>query len=158
MNIVEFLTEDHEALREERLEIKETLSEEVVRKKMGRYIAHCELHETIEDKFLFPTLMPNLPNKNKPQAKFVASFQKEHERIWNLLVRLHEDIKRKNISSLQEDFQKFFSFVESHVDREEGGLFPVARRLLDSQTLEELGGKAGRYHQRYLAAVAGRKE
>lgn len=148
MNIIEFLIEDHSRLLRDRLELRGSLSEGILlRNKIKRYIADFELHETIEHKFLLLQLK-TLPEKEKLD-ELIVNYEKEHEKIWNLISKLFSVVKTQNFSTIQQLFFEFFAFVEAHVGAEERTFFPTAQKFLDDKILEELGQKAEKYYERY---------
>lgn len=148
MNIIEFLIADHDRLRKDCMEIKNSLSSgKMARERIKHYIGHLELHEAVEQRFLISKLKA-LQECDKLNP-WLTNYEEEHKRMWSFLDELLDVTKMKEFSVIQKTFFDFFTFVESHVLTEEQTFFPAAEKLLDQYTLEECCTEAQRYYERH---------
>ncbi len=88
-------------------------------------------HAEIEETLLFPNLEPHLG-----QAGPLAMMRAEHEEITELL----GDAKGEtDVGALKSIIGELLDLADGHFEKEEGALFPMARKFLDEAALTDLG-------------------
>ena len=153
MKIIEFLTEDHEKLRQDCLEIRKNLNpttqetQKIFREKVKNYIAHFELHEAVEDLYLLKHLQT--PSGPPALKQLLEDYEKGHKKIWESLNALIQQTHHRNSKTLQADFFNFVALIECHTSCEERLYFPIFKQHIDEKTLEHLGEKCKKYYERY---------
>ncbi|MBI5772496.1 MAG: hemerythrin domain-containing protein [Verrucomicrobia bacterium] len=90
-----------------------------------------ERHAAVEDQLLVEPLEPTLLQLGQGE-----NFHDEHDEIDR---HLHAVQHARQVSAARESLLKAVAASRRHFDREERIIFPLAKRLLKSRTLEELG-------------------
>ena len=94
--------------------------------------AMVDSHATLEEKILFSALEPHLGK----DEELLAELGNEHREMALLLTRIEDAADVDQAVHLVEDA---LSSARSHFLKEERLLFPMARSLLDEETLTRLG-------------------
>jgi hemerythrin-like domain-containing protein len=139
MNAITMLTEDHRAVKK-LLDELETTTERGVKTRTelyGRIKQMLTVHEVIEEEIFYPAL------REHPRAKdLVLEAYEEHDVVDTIMGQL---------GSLPVDDEtwgaKATVMIENlrhHIEEEEKEMFPTARRVFDSDELEELGRRMDR--------------
>jgi hemerythrin-like domain-containing protein len=142
MNAIELLKQDHDLMKQlldRTVELEDPIQR---RQALQHIIIDFRSHEEIEEKIFYPAL------KEHPKAKdLVLEGYQEHHVVDLLLEELEEMPPRDErwgakLKVLKEN-------VEHHIEEEEGGMFPIARKVFERDELDTLGSrmaemKAGR--------------
>ena len=134
MNAITMLTDDHRAVQR-LLDELETTTERGIKIRTELYDRIKEMltvHETIEEEIFYPAL------REHPKAKdLVLEAYEEHDVVDSIMSQL---------GALPVDDEtwgaKATVMIENlrhHIEEEEKEMFPTARRVFDSDELEELG-------------------
>lgn len=147
MDIIKFLIRDHIRLRDDLVQIKKNLNRVELPEKINELISHMEIHESVEEKILFPGLSSNVRTQLHPARV-------SHTQIWAMLDQFREVTRLHQTESVQQSFFNFDFSVEAHFNEEEQVLFPIIEKLVDIETLEELGKKAEKFYEKFFVALA----
>ena len=148
MDIIDILIEDHVRLRKDLVRLRQNLAHHNLREQVKSFIANYELHESIEDEILFPSLAALL--KNLPPYQAAAGYEKMHEKIWELMGQLVDALGTVHFEELQKVFFNFAASTEAHFGYEERILFPTIRILVSEETLKDLGRIAKERFDRFV--------
>jgi len=88
-----------------------------------------ERHAAVEETTLFPALARYLGQSVGP----LAVMELEHQEIRQTLARIVD-----GMGTLHADVADFVTVLRDHIAKEDGVLFPLARRLLGEEELERL--------------------
>lgn len=141
MNLTHYLSIQHGIFLEQLKfleELKNSLKdrESLALKQVAFSIARVvEQHGNMEEKFLFPALVPHL---GKKEWGPVQATEFEHKEIRNILAALNETDDPR---SIRIEAAKFILFLRDHIAKEERVLFPLAQKLVGDERLEALGKK-----------------
>jgi hemerythrin superfamily protein len=133
MDALELLKKDHETVKE-LFEKAEGNNNEKQQKKLFEQIkTELETHTHIEETVFYPAVA-----KIDELKDMVLESLEEHKQVKTLL---------REMENLTEDSEKFgpklkvlMENVEHHAEEEEEGkMFPKVRKLMDTETLEQLG-------------------
>jgi hemerythrin-like domain-containing protein len=91
-------------------------------------------HAQMENELLFRALESHLPADSGP----LAVMRMEHDEIEGTLGRLQEV---KDLTEARNMLVHAIQTAREHFAKEEQVLFPMAKQMLDSHTLEQLGAK-----------------
>ena len=141
MNIIDFLTEDHEKLRRQLKKIHQCLSQSCLRDKIEGFIKSYRLHESVEGKILFPSLLEILIDYPDRRA-LIANYEQTHKDMWKLMDRMMKSLEFSSFEILQQLFFEFSASAEMHLGQEERTLFPMIREYVKEETLEDWGCRA----------------
>ncbi len=141
MNIIDFLIEEHEKMRRQLVVIRQCLSQACLRDKVEGFVKEYKLHESIEDKVLFPPLIEIFARSPEKKA-VVVDFEQSHRDIWKSMKHLTEALDRSRHEVLRQAFFEFCASTESHLGQEERTLFPMIRDNVQVEVLDELGSRA----------------
>ncbi len=141
MNMIDLLIQDHDKLRKQLKMIHQCLSQNCLKEKVDGFVRSYQHHESLEEGFLFPSLMEHL--KNFPDRRnLIADYESTHKDMWSLMNRMLYTLEYSRFEALQKAFFEFSAAAEMHLDSEERILFPMIRELVDEQTLEDWGARA----------------
>jgi hemerythrin superfamily protein len=104
------------------------------------------VHATIEEKYFYPILRKRAEDSEETVDVFEA--YTEHDLIKRLISLLQSG--RKPDEQFKAEVQVLSENVKHHVKEEESTVFSLARKLMQSDELEELGQKMDRAKQRLL--------
>lgn len=151
MTILTLLIQDHVQLRKALIKIRQDLLSSNIRSDIRVFISLYELHESIEDEILVPTLKKILEEKH--HAPLAEEYEKMHHKVWNYLDQLTQSLLEPRFSDLQNTFFAFVAFVESHFGYEERILFPLIDEIVDKKELVHLGERASERMKRFYATT-----
>jgi hemerythrin superfamily protein len=130
MNAITLLTEQHRQVET----LFEYVAESEGEEKQELFVELADLlamHATIEERHFYPAV------RDKQTDDLVVEALEEHLEVKRLLA----DLLRVDVGdgSFDERLEEIKEQVQQHVKAEEGELFPMVRRLLDSDALETIG-------------------
>jgi hemerythrin superfamily protein len=105
------------------------------------------VHATIEEKYFYPLLRKRAEEAEETVDVFEA--YTEHDLIKRLIALLQSG--RQPDEQFKAEVQVLCENVTHHVKEEESTIFPLARKVMDRDELDELGDKMGRAKQRLEA-------
>ena len=140
MNIIDILVQDHDRIRKELVEIHRALSHGDLRSKIRIFLSSYELHESIEEEILLPTL--DLLPEDARSEKLLPPYAKMHEAIWELLDHMMDILNHADFGELSAAFFKFDAVIEAHFRFEESSLFPAIQQIIGEKLLRSLGKQA----------------
>ncbi|ABS78479.1 hemerythrin [Coxiella burnetii] len=132
MDAIDFLTKEHEKVRNAFAEIKdESHREETQRKLFDTLCAMLIRHETMEQKLWYLRLK-KFNNLDKI-IKHLISEEKDAEKMIKELKKVNEH------QAWEKKLVKFNNDVERHASEEEERLFPKVAEMLSEKELKEIG-------------------
>lgn len=147
MTIIELLKEDHKVVKDILNEIEET-SPKAVKTKIGLFTTlknELDLHEQIEETIFYPVL------KEYSETKDLVLEAYEEHHVVDLILEELQELEPKEeswmpkLSVLKEN-------LEHHIKEEEEELFPKAEKILDNETLIQMGEEMQRMKKQKKAA------
>jgi hemerythrin superfamily protein len=134
MDALKLIKSDHERLEDL---LEEALDTDEPRERadlLHQIRAELMAHEQMEETIFYPAL-----RTNATATDIVLEGYEEHHVIDMILDELVDvpeelDLWKAKFKVLKEN-------IEHHIEEEEGEMFKIARKILDEQTLEELGQK-----------------
>ncbi len=103
MNIIDFLIEDHERICKQLVMVRRCLLEGCLRDKIEGLIKSYKLHESIEERILFPPLLDFLIDFPERRA-LISEYEKSHKDVWDLMKRVKETLEFSRFEALQQAF------------------------------------------------------
>lgn len=137
MNIIEWLTEDHDRLRRELVRIKNSIGHGDLRSQIRNFMVSYEFHESVEEEILFPKV--STLGEETIEHESLFGFEQLHTKIWTLLDHLMATLSTNDAKVIQKAFFEFDALTEAHFRYEERVLFPAALKHFDRPALEEMG-------------------
>jgi hemerythrin superfamily protein len=132
MNALDLMKKDHERLKE----LLDTTLEARDRESRSHLIEHVRaelvVHERMEEEVFYPAL------KAHEKAKDIVLEGYEEHHVADVLLDELLDVPEESdqwhakVKVLQEN-------IEHHIEEEEGEMFPIARKVLDREELDQLG-------------------
>jgi universal stress protein A len=141
MNILDFLTGEHDRLRRQLVVANHCLSEACAREKIEALAKEFKVIQGVEEKILFPAVR----EISRDHGSSVPHYGANHTDIWRHLNRLLGSLGTGEFTDIQKEFFELAATAEISMDEEERVLFPFIRGLADLRTLEELGRQAEQY-------------
>ena len=134
MDALTLLKRDHDKVKGLLRELEPTTerAEKTRSELFSRIKSELTVHEIIEEEIFYPTL------KQHPKAKdIVLEAYEEHNVVDTLMSELSElDVQDETWGAKA---KVMIENIEHHIEEEEGEMFEQARKVFDSQELEELG-------------------
>lgn len=137
MNAIELLTNDHKTVKKLLEELSGT-TERALKKRtelLARLEQELQAHTTIEEEIFYPAMKQA---GNKEDAKMYYEAKEEHRTVEALVL--------PDLLKTQPDTVEFSGrikvlkeLLEHHIEEEEEELFPRAKELFDTATLDQLG-------------------
>lgn len=154
MDIIEFLTQDHENIRKELVSIHKNLSMRFLPGAVESFILRYHFHEMIEEELLFARLKPF-----EGIDEMLFHYEKEHTRVWDMLKELTASLETRDLALIQQSFFELHAFLEQHMLREEKKLFAEIKMWAaeDPQNrviLEDLGEEVKKRLEKFIASSA----
>ena len=134
MDVYQILMQDHRTVEQMFIEIEQTDDREVERRQrlFGKLRTALEGHTLVEENLFYPEI-----DKYLASIELVAEAFEEHAEF---------EYTRQQISELPtnkadwlEMIRELEAAVREHVQKEEGKMFPAARKELDESRAEKLG-------------------
>ena len=140
MDAITLLKNDHAEVRELLGELAETTTRAVKKRKelVEDIAAKLKAHTTIEEEIFYPAFRKAGEKGDDDKMYFEAL--EEHRAAGDLVLPdlLKTDPASERFSGRAKVLKEL---VEHHADEEEKEMFPRARKLMDAQTLADLGGQ-----------------
>ncbi len=141
MDILDFLTNDHDSMRKHLVEIRRSLGHVHLKEKIEEFVKNYKIHEAIEDHILFPPV-EKVMQASDDKTSLISGYEKTHAEVWELLLKMTHALPGCHPKDLQQAFFEFSAAVEIHLGEEERVLFPIIRQNCDPKMLEDLRWKA----------------
>lgn len=140
MNAIDFLKQDHVAIKGILDELAETTPRGVKKRTelLGKIGSLLKAHATIEEEIFYPALRKAGNHKDDDKMYFEAL--EEHRAAGDLVLPdlLNTEPSSEQFSGRAKVLKEL---TEHHIEEEETEMFKRARTLLDKATLEELGAQ-----------------
>lgn len=146
MKITEALVRDHRSFRAEFEDLEKALSSdnqsEEIEERLNVLTAELDTHAQLEDELLFSILEPQFET-----AGAVAGMRVDHGEI-QAASSLCRGLRQEEVqvqeaadsaATTAEAVSQLLKVARPHFAKEEQFLFPMAERMLDANTLEQLG-------------------
>jgi hemerythrin superfamily protein len=146
MDLFQLIRQDHQKAKRLFERLAETAGGTQSRPRLFAELKHeLELHAEVEEKYFYPALRSHDDAKD-----LIEEALEEHGDMKEALVALDRGDKESDswtdrLDELQED-------VEHHVEEEEGEIFPLAQKLLDSTQLNTIAGEIEKAKAMHKAA------
>ena len=134
MNAIELLTQDHVKVKKLMGEIDSTTERGVKTREelFTRFKREMTVHERIEEEIFYPRLT------EQAKTKDIALEGYEEHHVVDLVMAELDDVPYDD-EHWAAKFSVMKENVEHHIEEEEGEMFKLARKALESNELEELG-------------------
>lgn len=138
MDVIDFLTQDHQSLKGELQGIEEHILDDGLREKIRGVMAHYQLHEEIED-----VILDHLEKRKhtKRVMKILKDYENDHKKLWALYEQL-SDAMGRDVLLVKRDFFIFYAATVGHMKYEESRIFPMIQKLIERDVLEKMGDRA----------------
>ena len=151
MDVLTLLKQDHKTVGDLIDEVQKCEAGDRRLPELGREIAQAlTVHATIEEKFFYPQLRDRAEEDDERVDVFEAFT--EHDVVKHLIALLKS--RRANDEQFKAELQVLGENVKHHVKEEESTIFSLARELLDSEELDELGEEMAEAKQRLMSRTA----
>ncbi len=166
MNVIDFLTQDHEHLRRQMTLIHSSMDQQDLRRRVMEFVASYEMHESIEEDIVFPAFDSALEaqggraagtERGGGSADEPPDHEAMHAAMWKSLEKIISCLNTPHHSGLKQAFYDFSAQAEGHFRSEERFLFPAVRAVLGAKELEDLGARAQAKLERFSGSPAGRE-
>jgi len=138
MNAIELLEQDHQKVRKLLGELASTTNRGVKKRQqlLEKVGQELRIHTTLEEEIFYPSFRE--AGKNSEDEKLYFEALEEHRAAETLVL---PDLEATDPSTAEFGGRAkvLKELVEHHASEEEEEMFPRARRLLDEDTLEQLG-------------------
>ena len=138
MDAIGLLKADHKKLNAFLKELADTTprGEKIRTELLAKVRKEIEIHMAIEEEIFYPALKS--AGKNEDDANMYYEALEEHRAARDLVLPdlLGSDVSSTSFGGRAKVLKEL---VKHHADEEEDEMFPRARELLDSSTLQELG-------------------
>jgi len=134
MNAIELLTQDHVKVKKLMGEIDSTTERGVKTREelFTRFKREMTVHERIEEEIFYPRLT------EQAKTKDIALEGYEEHHVVDLVMAELDDVPYDD-EHWAAKFSVMKENVDHHIEEEEGEMFKLARKALESNELEELG-------------------
>lgn len=134
MDVYQILMQDHRTVEQMFIEIEQTDDREVERRQrlFGKLRTALEGHTLVEENLFYPEI-----DKYPAIRELVAEAFDEHAEFEHTLQQISE--LPTNKADWLEMIRELEAAVREHVQKEEGKMFPAARKELDESRAEKLG-------------------
>jgi hemerythrin-like domain-containing protein len=140
MDAITLLTEDHRKVRKLLEELNNTTdrAEKTRTELLAQIAQELRAHTTIEEEIFYPAFKEAGQKSDDDKLYFEAL--EEHRAAGDLVL---PDLQKTQVTSEQFGGRAkvLKELVDHHADEEEKEMFPRARKLMDAQTLADLGGQ-----------------
>lgn len=147
MDAITLLKNDHEKVRQLLSQLAKEEAADAREKLLDQIALELEAHTTIEEEIFYPAFREASEKQEDEKMYFEA--MEEH--------RAAGDLVLPDLKGTTPDSEKFGGrakvlkeLVEHHADEEEKDMFPRAKKLLDADTLEELGQRMEKRKQELM--------
>ena len=150
MDAITLLTDDHKKVKALLAELAETTNraEKTRTELLAKIAKELEVHTTIEEEIFYPAF--KAAGEKSDDDKMFFEAMEEHRAAGDLVL---PDLLRTGVTTDQFGGRAkvLKELVEHHADEEEKEMFPRARKLMDAQTLADLGGQLAARKRELLA-------
>lgn len=97
-----------------------------------------KVHNEAEETYLFPLMDPLFSGNHGP----TSCMREEHRQLWDLTLMVLGDITdgaARNPDQCERMSFQLITTLRSHIEKENNVLYPMAERMLDADTLKNLG-------------------
>lgn len=144
MNILDFLTADHERILKELHGLKHHLHDSDAMGRLKKFGIHFALHQSIEEDILMESVGPRLASSEGAEA--VAMNGDSDQRFDREFERFLDVLNGRSVSECRAAFLAFSDFVTARMKEKEKVLFPRIRESVDHEMLNALGLRAEQYY------------
>jgi hemerythrin-like domain-containing protein len=149
MNVIQFLTEDHQKVTElfDEYEATDDMNrKKEIAKKVFMELMELEVHSKIEEEIFYPAVRSKTDEEGK---SLISESLEEHRKVKKLIEELR-GLNPKN-DEFEDKFSELMDNVEHHVDEEESEVFPKAEEYLHNE-LDRLGSEIADRKEQLMAS------
>jgi hemerythrin-like domain-containing protein len=138
-------------------QVIDVLKEVVERQNVEQYKTHMaeivhfldvyldQFHHAKEERFLFPTVI----TASALLSDEIPRLIREHQHAKDLLKKMASEIKQKETSRFSEASQELIEHMTSHINKEEGTVFPRIEEILTPEENKRIRGEYSDFNKHF---------